>query len=144
MKHVRVIKILLGLILIFSGITKIIDPSEAVDLMLEFKIIPEVMIIYIISILNVSEILIGVFLISGLYHRLAIISALVLFSGFFLISIYGTIIGINSNCGCFGSIVKSRIGWGMVVRNGVLVAGAVYAGRSKIKLNKSVIRNFRC
>ena|GEM_PF-6116673 len=35
MKSVRVVRVLLGIVLIFSGITKIIDSSNAVDLMLE-------------------------------------------------------------------------------------------------------------
>jgi len=102
-KSVRVVKIVLGIVLIFSGVAKIIDPSKAVDLMLEFKIIPEAVILIIVSILPVLEILIGVLLISGMYPKLASISALVLFSGFFLISIYGTLIGLSSDCGCFGN-----------------------------------------
>jgi len=124
-KHVRVIRIILGLVLIFSGITKIIDPSKAVNLMLDFKVIPEALILIIVSILPVLEILIGVLLVAGMYPKLASIFALVLFSGFFLISIYGTLIGLSSDCGCFGSVIKSRIGWGMVVRNGMFVVGAV-------------------
>jgi len=132
-KHVRVIKIILGLILLFSGIAKIADPSKAVNLMLEFKIVPESVILIIISILPVLEILFGVLLISNMYQKFASISALVLFTGFFLISIYGTITGLNSDCGCFGSVIKSRIGWGMVVRNGVFVIGCGYAGRKKLK-----------
>ena len=119
MKSVRVVRILLGIVLIFSGITKIIDPSKAVDFMLEFKVIPEFLILIVVSILPILEILIGVLLISGMYQKFASISALVLFSGFFIISIYGTIIGLSSDCGCFGSVIKSRIGWSMVVRNGV-------------------------
>ena len=131
MKHVRVIKIILGIVLLFSGVTKILDPGKAVDLMIELKIIPEDLILIIISILPVLEILIGVLLISRRYSKFAAISALVLFTGFFLISIYGTITGLNSDCGCFGSVIKSRIGWGMVVRNGVFVIGCGYAGRKK-------------
>ena len=126
MKSVRVVRIVLGLVLIFSGVAKIIDPSKAVNLILEFKIIPEAVILIIVSILPVLKILIGVLLVSGMYPKFAAISSLVLFSGFFLISIYGTLIGLSSDCGCFGSVVRSRIGWGMVVRNGVFLIGAVY------------------
>ena len=133
MKHVRVIRIILGLVLIFSGIAKIADPSKAVNLMLEFKVIPEALILIIISVLPVLKILTGMLLVAGMYPKFASIFALVLFSGFFLISIYGTLIGLSSDCGCFGSVIKSRIGWGMVVRNGVFVVGAVYVGwRRKI------------
>jgi len=125
-KYVRVIRIILGLVLIFSGIAKIADPSKAVSLMLEFKIIPESLILIIISILPVLEILTGVLLISGMYPKFASIAALILFTGFFLISIYGTVIGLSSDCGCFGSVIRSRIGWGMVVRNLVFLLGCGY------------------
>ena len=139
MKHVRVIKIILGLILLFSGIAKIADPSNAVNLMLEFKIVPEALILIIISALPVLEILIGVLLVSGMYHKSAVISALILFSGFLIISIYGTIIGLNSDCGCFGSVIKSRIGWRMVVRNGVFVVGCWY-GWWKWRIFEKIIK----
>ena len=71
MKSVRVVRIVLGLVLIFSGVAKIIDPSKAVNLMLELKVIPEPVILIVISILPVLEILIGVLLISGMYPKLA-------------------------------------------------------------------------
>ena len=133
MKSVRVVRILLGIVLIFSGIAKIADPSKAVDLMLEFKVILESLIFIIISVLPVLEILTGMLLVAGMYPKLATISALVLFSGFFFISIYGTLIGLSSDCGCFGSVIKSRIGLGMVVRNGMFVVGVVYMSIKEVK-----------
>ena len=132
MKYVRIIKIILGAVLIFSGIAKFAYPSKAVNLLLEFKIMPEFLILPVVSVPPVLEILIGVLLVSGMYPKSALISALVLFAGFLIISIYGTIIGLNSDCGCFGSVIKSRIGWGMVLRNGVFLAGAVYVGKERI------------
>jgi len=130
---VRVIKIIFGLILTFSGVAKIGDPAKAVDLMFEFKVIPESVILLVISILTVAEILVSVLLISGIYLRFAIISASVLFSGFLLVIIYGTLIGLNSDSGCFGSVVKSEVGWWVVMRNLVFVAGCEY----------EVLRNFK-
>jgi len=62
-KSVIVVKIILGAILIFSGITKIADPSKAVNLMLDFKIIPDFVILPVVSVLPVAEILIGVILV---------------------------------------------------------------------------------
>jgi len=70
---VKAVKFILGLVLLFSGISKILDPGKAVYLMIELKIIPEDLILIIISILLVLEILIGVFLVSGMYHKFATI-----------------------------------------------------------------------
>jgi len=135
-KHVRIIKILLGCILIFSGIAKIVDPSKSVNLMIEFRIIPQGLIVSIISFLTVVEIFIGLLLVTGVYLRIAIISALVLFIGFFFISIYGAILGFNVDCGCFGSVIKSQIGLGMILRNGAFIVVTVYAGWRKFIIKK--------
>ena len=40
-KPVRIIQVLLGLILIVSGIDKVIDPEKTVSLMVSFNIIPD-------------------------------------------------------------------------------------------------------
>jgi len=66
--------------LILSGIDEIVDPGKAVNLIFKFKILPDFFIIIIISILPVIEILIGGFLISGMYLKLILISAFVFFS----------------------------------------------------------------
>jgi len=130
-----VLKIMLGLVLMFSGIAKIVDSSNAVNMIIEFRIIPQGLIISIFSFLTVVEILTGLLLISGIYPKIAVISALVLFIGFFFISIYGTVVGLTGDCGCFGAAVQSRIGWGMVVRNGVFVVGAIYLRWSDFVIN---------
>ncbi|KAF0147910.1 MAG: Methylamine utilization protein, partial [Ignavibacteria bacterium] len=44
-----------------------------------------------------------------------------LFLVFFLFAVYGTAIGINEDCGCFGSVLRSEFGWMMIVRNAVLL-----------------------
>jgi len=47
--------------------------------------------------------------------------AVVFLFGIFLItSLYGTLAGLGTDCGCFGSAVKSSFGWGMILRNTVL------------------------
>ena len=119
MNHVKIIRIILGVILSVSGIAKIIDPGKAVNLIMEFRIIPGFMAAIIITLLPSIEIATGIFLCTEKYKRLTNCSAVILFTGFLIISIYGTIIGLNSDCGCFGSVMESRVGWGIVVRNGV-------------------------
>jgi len=55
-KYVRIIKIILGAVLIFSGIAKFAYPSKAVNLLLEFKIMPEFLILPVVSVPPVLEI----------------------------------------------------------------------------------------
>jgi len=48
--------------------------------------------------------------------------AVVFLFGIFLItSLYGTLAGLGTDCGCFGSAVKSSFGWGMVGRNTIFL-----------------------
>lgn len=119
---------ILSFVLLFSGITKIIEPSSLIEnLSSVFPFLPETIIILISSLLPLLEIGLGVLLffggkgIGGKGIRAALISTAVLFGIFFLYSVYGFILGNQSDCGCFGNIVKSSFGWGMIVRNGVLV-----------------------
>ena len=133
MKYVRVIRIILGLLLIFSGVAKIIDPSNAVKMMLDLGLLPLNLIIPLISFFPVVEIALGLLLIADRYNILSTSATLFLFTGFLFISIYGTMTGLNSDCGCFGSVIESRIGWGMIVRNGAFFIGACYIWIDSIK-----------
>ena len=119
MNHVKIIRIILGVILIVSGIAKIIDPGKAISLMVSFNILPGFLIMIIMAVLPVVEICTGCLLVCSLYEAWSDAGACILFLGFFIISVYGTLLGLNSDCGCFGSVMESRLGWGMVVRNGV-------------------------
>jgi len=119
MNHVKIIRIILGVILIVSGIAKIIDPGKAVNLMVSLDILPYLIIMIIMAVLPVVEIGTGCLLLFNLYKEYTYAAACILFWGFFIISVYGTLLGLNSDCGCFGSVMESRVGWGMVVRNGV-------------------------
>ena len=127
MKPVRIVQIFLGLILIVSGIAKVIDPEKAISLMVSFNILPGFLIMIIMAVLPVAEIGTGCMLVCRLYEAWADAGACVLFFGFFLVSVYGTLLGLNSDCGCFGSVMESRFGWGMVVRNGVFLGMSLYA-----------------
>ena len=107
-------------ILIFSGSTKIIDPEPLNYILNLLEVLPEPMVIFISVILPVTEIMLGIFLFFNLKAKVTLSFTSVLFLSFLLFAIYGTLTGISSECGCFGNILKSNIGWGMIVRNIVL------------------------
>jgi len=39
-----------------------------------------------------------------------------LFAIFLIVSVYGTLTGFGADCGCFGNVVKSSFGWGMILK----------------------------
>jgi len=113
-------------VLLFSGISKIIDPMPLIETLKLVASLPEEFLIIIATILPVIEIGLGVMLVLKIKPKPVQLATLILFGAFLAFSIYGTIIGMKNDCGCFGSIVKSEIGWGMVGRN-MLVFAFIYS-----------------
>ena len=79
------------------------------------------------TLLSVVEISFGLLLLFNVKTKLVLIGTLLLFIVFVIFSIYGTIVGIKTDCGCFGSLIESNYGWGMIGRNTTFVAlNAIY------------------
>jgi hypothetical protein len=69
------------------------------------------------TLLPVLEITLGVMLLSRIRIKETLIAVTILFLFFFLFSVYGAVIGLENDCGCFSDIVKSKFGINMVIRN---------------------------
>ena len=107
-------------VLLLSGISKIIDPMPLIETLKLVAKLPEDILIIIATILPIIEIGLGVLIVLKIKPKPVLMATLALFAFFFVFSVYGTIIGLKNDCGCFGSIVKSEIGWWMVGRNMLL------------------------
>ncbi|NMC98756.1 MAG: hypothetical protein GYA62_03420, partial [Bacteroidales bacterium] len=59
----------------------------------------------------------GVMLLLRIRAKETLIAVTILFLFFFLFSVYGTVIGLENDCGCFGSVANSSFGIGMIIRN---------------------------
>ncbi len=122
-------------VLIGSGLAKIIDPSGMLNtLNTALNILSEDIIVITATIIPIAELGIGAMLLLKIKTKLALTLTVILFAGFFLFSVYGNIIGLNDDCGCFGNVIKSDFGWGMIVRNFILLNITVF---NKIKFNES-------
>jgi len=116
---------ILALVLLFAGVSKIIAPSSLINhLTSAFGFLPGTVIISIVSILPLIEIGLGLLLISSLYkenlkskRKIILLITAFLFGLFLLYSIYGYIIGLKNDCGCFGNTVKGDFGIEMIIRN---------------------------
>ena len=136
----NILKIILALILILSGISKIIAPEGAIKLLGVIPIFPHSLIVPTVLLLPVVELTIGLSLLLKIYQKLTTIIAFLLFLSFLSISIYGTVIGLNSDCGCFGSLIESRIGWKMIFRNFIflMIAGYICWDENKNLFSKKI------
>lgn len=79
------------------------------------------------------ELGLGVMLLLQWKYKWILAGTTVLFSLFFLISIYGQAVGVDSDCGCFGGVMTSSFGWGMLARNAFLLLCVISLVYNKMK-----------
>jgi hypothetical protein len=109
-------------ILLFSGITKIIDPTLFIETLKAVFKISEDLILVFATLLPIIEIGLGLMMLFKIRQKETLIAVAILFFCFLGFSIYGTVIGLNNDCGCFGKVVGSSFGIWMVIRNFLFVS----------------------
>ena len=114
------------LILLISGIAKIIDPLPIIKSLEAFKLFSFTQFgneinIFIATTLPILELTLAILLIAKIKLSVVLPLTLLLFSGFLIYSIWGYYLGITNDCGCFGTLIKSEFGVGMIVRNFMFV-----------------------
>ena len=107
----------IAVVLLFSGVTKIVDPLPMMETMKAVFKVNENLLILAATILPVIEIGFGLMLVFNVETKKVLFAVIILFFCFSTFSVYGTIIGLNNDCGCFGSVIKSEFGIFMVLRN---------------------------
>jgi len=131
---------IIAIILLFSGLSKIIDPENFIKVLnVTLGFLGEDIIVLTATALPVIEIALGLMLILKIKVKETLIAALILFSVFALFAVYGTIAGFDVDCGCFGSSVSSEFGAGMIVRNTILLVITLLLNKTSLleqKINK--------
>lgn len=120
----------IAIVLLFSGISKIVDPIPMMETMKAVFKVNESLLILAATILPVIEIGFGLMLVFNVQTKKVLFAVTILFFCFFVFSVYGTIIGLNNDCGCFGNLVKSEFGIFMVLRNLVFFIISILAMKS--------------
>jgi len=123
-------KIFIVLCLLVAGITKLINPKPAVLLLKAISVFPTFLIIPTVSLLPIAEILLGLALAINYRIHLTLIVIFCLFFVFLLFSVYGFLTGLQGDCGCFGSLLKSEFNRVMIIRNFLftIISGFLYVG----------------
>lgn len=125
----------IALVLLFSGISKIINPENFLKaLNVTLGIFRENTIVLIATAFPVFEISLGLMLLIKIKVKETLIAVLLFFVAFTVFAIYGTIKGFDINCGCFGSSVSSEFGVTMIVRNVLLlvIVGLLYRNEKMV------------
>ncbi len=113
---------LIAVVLLFSGIVKIIDDEELINALNPFTIFPIDMKIIIASVLPLLEIMLGILMIFKIKPKITMFAVTTLFAIFVAVSIYGLTASFRADCGFFGNVLKSSFGWEKALRNAVLLS----------------------
>jgi len=124
---IKLIYYLISLILVFSGVTKVLNPQNLITaLNTTLGFLNEEIILLIATVLPVFELTVGMLLILRIKIKEVMKLAIVLFTVFLFYSFYGTIRGFDVDCGCFGENLKSRIGILLILRNILLTSIVIF------------------
>ena len=96
----HLIRVLLCVIFLWSGISKLIAPKEFALIIDSYGLIPEAWILPLAIILPLLEMIFGLGLLLDIKGSLAGITGLLMF--FVVILSYGIWLGLDVDCGCFG------------------------------------------
>jgi hypothetical protein len=118
-------RLTLALVFALSAWTKFSDPERFAGVLADYRVLPEGLVRLMAWAVPTAEAaaVLGLLLAplgtaSGIFAG----ALLLLFSGAVLINLLRGRTHID--CGCFGSAGRQRIGWGLIVRNGALLAFA--------------------
>lgn len=129
---------MVGLVFIYASIDKIADPAYFAGTIQNYQIIPVSIINIVAIILPWLELLCGVLLLTGVWHRPAslIITFLMIV---FIIAISSAIFrGLDIECGCYGSGISAD--WTRIVEDFFLLAFSLqilFYPESKLALGNS-------
>jgi len=90
----------LGILFIYAGATKLLDPLIFAILIEAYGIVPEVLLMPVAIVLPLLEIIAGIGLLMDIRGSLALIAGLLLL--FLVILAYAIGMGLDVDCGCFG------------------------------------------
>jgi uncharacterized membrane protein YphA (DoxX/SURF4 family) len=122
---VLVLRVVLGGIFIVAGASKVGHADVFAAEIAGFRLLPEAVIAPLATVLPFLEILLGGYLILGLFTRTAAWIAVAFLAAFDLAIASAVIRGMSVSCGCFGPNDATVTTWGEVARDAVFVALAV-------------------
>ena len=99
-------RLAVGGVLIWSGLLKITNPLDFARTITNYRLFPEFLAFLGAIILPWLELLIGLCLITGIFRCGASFLAVCLFGGFVVVIAATLLRGINTECGCFGSLSR--------------------------------------
>jgi uncharacterized membrane protein YphA (DoxX/SURF4 family) len=123
---VLVLRVAVGAVFIWAGALKIGHADVFAAQITAFGIVPHALIAPLALLLPVFEIVLGGYLIAGLYTRVAAVIAAIQLAIFAAAIASAVMRGLSLSCGCFGPGDKTVTSWPEVVRDVAVAAVAVF------------------
>ena len=119
----------LALLFVFAAVAKLADLNQFAQRVGDFGLVFDAMMTPTAWAIVLAELLVGISLVLQLRHSLTAAAALLLL----LIGVltYGMAIGLDLECGCFGSAVDVRLGTQLLTDLGLLLLCAIIYGSEK-------------
>lgn len=122
---VLVVRVVLGAIFVVAGVSKVGHAAEFAQQIAAFRLLPQPVIAPMALLLPFLEIMLGGYLIIGLFTRFAAWAAALLLLVFDAAIASAVVRGMTLNCGCFGTNDTTVTTWAEVARDAVFVLLAV-------------------
>jgi putative oxidoreductase len=119
-----ILRIIVGGVFIWAGALKIADPLGFAQSIENYQVIPHTLAFLIALVLPWVEALSGAFLIIGLYKRSSALLISLLLVGFIGLVALALARGIDTSCGCFGSLSR-RADFSLILTDAVLLVFAL-------------------
>ncbi len=119
-RPLSVLRIVMGLLFIYSGFFKALDPVAFGRVIELYRISPSALIPYAAIVLPYLELLIGIFLVAGLKIRAASFLSMGLMAVFTVAISINVVRGASFECGCFETHrfgMSEKIGFPLIVRD---------------------------
>ncbi len=129
------VRIALGLVFVYAGILKIIDPVAFAGSVAAYKILPYGLNYLVAAILPWVEVICGALLVTG-YRVRAAACIIIAMNLVFMVALASTIVrGLDIDCGCFRQGGEKTPAWMAILRDVLFLIGAIFlAGRAEKKI----------
>ena len=108
---VFLLRLVLGGLLVVTGLLKFGHSAELASAIAGFRLLPPEIVAPLALVLPIFEILLGVYLVAGLFTRVSAWVAVVQFVIYAAAIASAVIRGIPANCGCFGPNDQATADW---------------------------------
>lgn len=122
---ILVLRVAIGLVFVVAGLAKIGHATEFAAQIAGFRLLPQPVIAPMALVLPFLELLLGGYLVVGLFTRASAWTAAALFALFDAAIASAVVRGMTVSCGCFGPNDTTVTTWPEVARDAVLVVIAI-------------------